>query len=311
MYRSLSEHLKKVVQSSGAQKAAVLVAFVLGLGLVAFAQSGGGWTIQPFPPPNNSGTASAFTFQSPNVYHFTRTDGAFGPVVIWDNSATPGYPYTNDFSMDSINVDGQRDLATYHYNAKTGSYGVSTLLNLDQDSHFILGAATGAGIGSDPHTGDTCIPSSISIGQNGCNLANAMHWTIDGTVNKYQGLATDGNGISTIAKVLNGSVTGGVTNFPVWTTPASGYGAADYYEVSWVGVVTGASPNTTAVATWSFTDESGPNFCTSAQVGFGGVGNRLELTCRFFSVPNSPISFSLGTFGGSPTYVSHVRVLIH
>jgi len=289
------------------QTVILLGVVLLSCGIVALTQAQGGGS---FPPPNNGITG--FTYQTSNsTYHFTRTDGTFSGVVIYDNSAEPGYPSTHDFSMDSVNVDGQRDLATYHYNRNTGSYDLSTLLDLDEDSHFLLGAGSGAGIGSDPSTGDTCIPANISVGGNGCNEANAMHWTIGGTVNKYQGLATDGNGISTIAKVVNGSASGTVSNYPVWTTPSSGYGSTDFYEVSWVGVVTSPAPGAIAGATWNFTDESGLNSCSSPTTAFGSVGNRLELTCRFYSAPNTPVKISVTIIGGSPTYASHLRVMIH
>lgn len=275
---------------------------------VAMAQLTNG--IGSFPPPNNGATALTFS-SSGNAYHLTRTDGSFSPVLIFDNSMEPGYPHTHDFSTDEVNVDGQRVLATYHYNYGTASYNVSTLLDLDEDRHFLLGARSGAGIGSDPTTGDTCIPTDVSVGNNGCSLPNAMHWTIGGTVNRYQGLPTDGNGLSMIAKVVNGSATGPVTNYGVWTTPSSGYGASDFYEISWVGVVTSPSPGATAFAVWNFTDESGPNSCSSGAMFFGATGNRIDLTCRFYSVPNTPIKISVVTAGGNPTYASHVRVIIH
>lgn len=306
--RKSSQLISKLAGSGRIRKTGVLVGFLLFLSLVAFAQSTN-YTIGSFPPPNNG--ATALTYQAPNVYHYTRTDGSFGPVVIYDNSATPGFPATNDFSMDSVNTDGQRDLATYHYNSEKGVYGISSLLDLDQDSHFILGAASGAGIGSDPSTGDTCIPSNILVGNNGCSLANAMHWNIGGTVDKYQGLPTDGNGISTIVKVINGGATGTVDNYLVWTTPSSGYGASEFYEASWVGVVTSPAFAATAVATWNFTDESGPNSCSSQRTAFASVGNRLELRCVFYSQPNTPVSISVTTLGGNPTYGSHLRLLIH
>jgi hypothetical protein len=275
-------------------------------GGVALAQQN---QIGNFPPPNNGQTALTYQASS-NTYHLTRTDGSFSSVLVLDNSMEPGYPNTHDYSTDQVNVDGQRNMATYHYNYTTSSYALSTLLDLDEDSHFLLGAASGAGIGSDPSTGDTCIPANVTVGNNGCSLPNAMHWTIGGTVNKYQGLPTDGNGLSVIAKVINGSATGTVNNYLVWTTPASGYGATDFYEASWVGVVTTASPGASAVAVWNFTDESGPNSCSSGPMQFGAVGNRMDVTCRFYSVPNTRVSVSVVT-GGTPTYASHVRVMIH
>lgn len=290
------------------KRTVLLFVCLLTIAVVALAQQQTG-VIGTFPPPNNG--ATGFTYQaSSNTYHFTRTDGTFSNVVVYDNSAEPGYPDTNDFSTDSVNVDGQRDLATYHYNAQQGGYMLSSLLDLDEDSHFLLGAGSGAGIGSDPSTGDTCIPTNIAVGNNGCSVPNAMHWTIGGTVNRYQGLPTDGNGISTIVRVINGSATGTVSNYSVWTTPANGYGSMDFYEISWVGVVTGAVPGAAARAVWQFTDESGPNSCFSAAAPFGSVGNRLELTCHFYSVPNAPVTISVTTFAGSPTYASHLRVLV-
>ena len=286
----------------------LLVVCLVTVTVVALAQQQTG-VIGTFPPPNNGTTG--FSYQaSSNTYHFTRTDGSFSNVLVFDNSAEPGYPNTHDFSTDSVNVDGQRDLATYHYNSQAGGYMLSSLLDLDEDSHFLLGAASGAGIGSDPSTGDTCIPTNISVGNNGCSVPHAMHWTIGGTVNRYQGLPTDGNGIVSIVRVINGSATGTVDNYNVWTTPVTGYGALDYYELSWVGVVTGAAPAAVARASWQFSDESGPNSCSSPTTGFGAVGNRLELTCHFYSIPNTPVTISVETFGGNPTYASHLRVLI-
>jgi hypothetical protein len=214
--------------------------------------------------------------------------------------------------MDAVNTDGQRELITYHFNNRTGNYEKSSQLNLDQDYHFALGSFNGGGIGSDPSTGDTCIP--INILANGtCNVPSSLHINSQGAVSQYLGLPLDpgGHGTSTIARAVNGSATGTVSNWPTWTTPASGYGASDFYEVSWVGVVTSGATGTSAVATWTFTDESGPNSCSSANTAFGFVGNRLELTCRFYSMPSTPINLSVTTMGGSPTYASHLRVIIH
>lgn len=285
----------------------LLVVFLLGIAIVALAQQTGG--IGSFPPPNNGLTG--FTYQaSNNTFHFTRTDGTFSSVLVFDNSAEPGYPYTNDFSIDAVNVDGQRNLTTYHYNTQMGNYEISSLMDLDQDGHFSLGGSGGGGIASDPNTGDTCIPYNATV-NGACNVPNSMHITVGGTVSRYQGLPTSGNGISSIAKVIDGTAAGTVTNYPVWTIPASGYGASDYYEVSWVGVVTTPVFNTKVIATWNFTDDSGPNSCSSPLASFTRVGDRLELTCHFYSAPSTLVSISVMTYGGSPTYASHVRVIIH
>jgi hypothetical protein len=288
----------------------LLVVFLLTLGIVALAQQQTG-VIGTFPPPNNGVTG--FTYQaSSNTYHFTRTDGTFSSVLVFDNSATPGYPTTNDFSTDAVNSDGQRDMITYHYNSATASYGISSSLNLDQDGHFSLGSSSGGGVGSDPTTGDTCIPIN-ALANGPCNVPGALHINSQGTVSQYLGLPLDtgGRGTSMIARALNGMATGTVSNYLVWTTPSAGYGATDLYEVSWVGVVTEPATGTRAMATWSFTDESGPNSCSSALTAFGTPGNRLELTCRFYSMANTPINLSITAAGGSPMYASHLRVIIH
>jgi hypothetical protein len=286
----------------------LLVVIVLALGIVALAQSG---SIGTFPPPNNGSTG--FTYESSNnTYHFTRTDGTFSGMVIFENSAAPGYPNTHDFSVDGVNVDGQRNLITYHYNHNLGSYGVSSLMDLDQDGHFSLGASGGGGIASDPYSGDTCIPyNALALGA--CNVPTSLHIDPSGRVSQYLGLSLDSgaNGTSTIARAINGTVTGTVSNYPVWTVPAKGYGASDFYELSWVGVVTSPANGAAATATWNFTDESGSNSCSSPLTAFGSVGNRLELTCRFYSIPNTPVNISVTTVSGSPTYASHLRVIIH
>jgi len=288
----------------------LLLAAVLSIVMVAAPQT---TTTGNFPPPNNGSTA--LTYQSSNsTYHFTRTDGTFSNVLVFDNSSSPGYPLTNDFSADSVNVDGQRDMITYHYDSSTQSYQRSSLLNLDQDGHFALGSSSGGGIASDPATGDTCIPYNIlaNVEQPVCNVPSSLHINTQGKLSQYMGLPLDagGNGTSTIAKAINGSASGTVSNYLAWTTPANGYGATEYYEVSWVGVVTSPASGNTAVATWNFTDESGPNSCSSGLVTFGSVGNRLELTCRFFSAPNTPVSITV-SMAGNPTYASHFRVIIH
>jgi hypothetical protein len=288
----------------------LLLAVVLTVVMVAVPQPPAGG-IGYFPPPNNGTTG--FTYQpSSNTYHFTRTDGTFSNVLVFDNSLTPGFPNTNDFSADSVNTDGQRDMITYHYNSATSSYQKSSLLNLDQDGHFALGSSSGGGIGSDPSSGDTCIPVNI-LANGPCNVPSSLHINSQGKFSQYQGLPLDGggNGMSTIVKAVNGTASGSVNNYLAWTTPATGYGATEFYEVSWVGVVTSPAPGTTAAVTWNFIDESGPNSCSSPLAVFGSVGNRLELTCRFYSSPNTPVSVSVLTMGGSPTYGSHLRVIIH
>src|SRR5208282_1442391 len=122
-----------------------------------------------------------------------------------------------------------------------------------------------------------------------------------GAISQYLGLPLDtgGNGTSMIARAINGSATGTVSNYPVWTTPSSGYGASDFYEISWIGVITTPAFGARANATWNFTDESGPNSCSSGATAFGTPGNRIELTCRFYSMANTQVSLSATTIGGS------------
>ena len=288
----------------------LVVVALLTLVIVALAQAQTG-VIGTFPPPNNGTTG--FTYQpSTNTYHFTRTDGTFSNMLVFENSAEPGYPFTNDFSADSVNVDGQRDLITYHYNTDKESYAISSLLDLDEDGHFSLGSSSGGGIATDPGTGDTCIPYNALV-NGACNVPAALHVASTGQISQYLGLPLDtgGRGTSMIARAVNGSATGTVNDYLAWTTPAAGYGASDFYEVSWVGVVTTPSNGARAVATWNFTDESGPNSCSSVAMAFGAPGNRLELSCRFYSVPNTPVNLSVMTLGGNPTYASHLRVIIH
>ena len=286
------------------KRVVLLVVILLGVALVALAQT----QISAWAPPNDGQTHLTYDVQH-RAYHLTRTDGTFGYVMIYDNSAEPGYPNTHDFSAEAVNVDGQHSIVTYHWNVATQSYIVSSAIDLDEDGHFSLGAGNGGGIATDPNTGDTCIPYNANI-IGACNVPNALHIAAGGTITQYLGLTTSGHGISPIVSVIDGSAMGSVANYLVWTTPSSGYGATEYYEVSWVGVVTSPSLGGNAVATWSFTDESGPNSCSSPLTPFGAAGNRIELTCHFYSVPNTPVKISVMT-SGSPTYASHLRVIIH
>jgi hypothetical protein len=159
-------------------------------------------------------------------------------------------------------------------------------MDLDQDGHFSVGGSSGGGIATDPATGDTCIPYN-ALARGACNVPTALHINSNGKVSQYMGLALDpgANGTSLIAKAVNGSATGTVSNYLAWTTPSSGYGASDFYEVSWVGVVTGPANGAAATATWNFTDESGPNSCSSPLTPFGSVGNRLQPAPRLNSHP--------------------------
>lgn len=282
----------------------LLVVILLAVALVALAQT----QIDTWAPPNDGQTHLTYDVQH-RTYHLTRTDGTFGSVMIYDNSAEPGYPNTHDFSTDAVNVDGQRSMVTYHWNNLTQAYVVSSAMDLDQDGHFSLGGGSGGGIATDPNTGDTCIPYNANVNGN-CNVPNSLHIAAGGTITQYLGLPTAGHGISPIVSFIDGSATGSVGNYLVWTTPSSGYGATEFYELSWVGVVTTSSLGGTAVATWSFTDQSGPNSCSSPLSQFGAVGNRIELTCHFYSVPNSPVKISVMT-NGNPTYGSNLRVIIH
>lgn len=282
----------------------LLVVILLGVALVALAQT----QISAWAPPNDGQTH--LTYDVPHrTYHLTRTDGTFGNVLIYDNSAEPGYPNTHDFSADVVNVDGQHSIVTYHWNSLTQAYIVSSAIDLDQDGHFSIGGGNGGGIATDANTGDTCIPYNANA-NGACNVPNSLHIAAGGTITQYLGLATAGHGVSPIVNVVDGTATGSVGNYLVWTTPSTGYGAAEFYEVSWVGVVTSPSLGSTAVATWSFTDQSGPNSCSSPLTQFGAVGNRIELTCHFYSVPNTTIKMSVMT-NGSPTYASNLRVIIH
>ena len=288
----------------------LVVVFMLALGILATAQSGG-LTIGTFPPLNNGMTS--LTYQgSDNTFHFTRTDGTFSGVLIFDNSAEPGYPNTHDLSVDSVNVDGQRNIGTYHYDYNKAGYVVSSVMDLDQDGHFSVGGSGGGGIANDPYTGDTCIPYNV-LANGACNVPSSLHIASNGKVSQYLGMALDSgaNGVSTIVRAINGSATGTVTSYPVWTVPAKGYGASDFYELSWVGVVMSPSRGAAAVAAWNFTDSSGPNSCSSQLTAFGSVGDRLELTCRFYSVPGTPVTITVTTISGSPTYASNLRVIIH
>ena len=267
-----------------------------------------------FPPPNTGATTLTYK-TSNNTFHFTRTDGVFSNMVIFDNSADPCFAQgSNDFTGIASNSDGQTNFETFHNAGSCGtpSYIVSSLLDLDQDSHFVLGAGTATGIGSSPTTFDTCIPTNITVGADGCSIANALHINTGGTIIKYQGLTLGGNGIIGLGTPTDGSASGTVTSFVAWTTPATGYGAAAFYEVSWVGTVSSAGAGETATATWNFTDETGANSCTSGSVPFGATHVRIDLTCRFFSAANTQVKLTVTTSTGTtPTYTSHIRINIH
>jgi hypothetical protein len=289
-------------------KTTVIVVCLLLAGFVLISLPVGGQT-GGFPAPNDGGTH--LTYDSAHrTYHLTRTDGTFGSVLRFENSAAPGYPNTNDFSTEDINVDGQTNLCTYHWFGT--KYIVSSCLNLDQDGHFSLGGGNLGGIANDPGTGETCIPTNVNLIGN-CNVPTALKIGSGGQVTSYLGLTvSNGNGISTNpAHAGNTALTGNVSDYVAWITPASGYGAQQMYEIVWVGVVVSASPGATAFATWNFTDDSGRNSCSSPSLPFGALGDRIELTCHFFSVPNSQIRLSVTIRGGSPTYSSQEVVLIH
>lgn len=293
-------------------KTILMVLFLLLAGFVLVSLPVGGQTggMGSYPPPGGTNGTFLTYDASHRTYHLTRTDGIFGSVLRFENSAEPGYPNTNDFSTDDVNVDGQRNLCTYHWNGS--SYIVSSCLDLDQDGHFSLGGGSLGGIANDPATGETCIPTDANL-PGGCNVPTALRINSSGQVSQYLGLTvSNGDGITTNpAHAGNTSLTGNVSNFVAWTTSASGYGAQQMYEVVWVGVVVSPSPGATAFARWDFTDDSGPNSCFGPSSPFGVVGNRIELTCHFFSVPNSQIKLSVVITGGNPTYSSQEVVLIH
>src|SRR5215469_2295080 len=116
------------------KRTVLLVVILLGIALVAFAQT----QINTWTPPNDGQTHLSYDVAH-RAYHLTRTDSTFGSVLIYDNSAEPGYPNTHDFSTDYVNVDGQHSIVTYHWNNLTQAYIVSSSLDMDQDGHFSIG----------------------------------------------------------------------------------------------------------------------------------------------------------------------------
>jgi hypothetical protein len=273
--------------------------------------------------PTTSGGDTAHTSlnysNSQSAFFLVQNDGAFDPVLYIVNSATPGYlAGTGDYHEVSVNVDGQVDYTTHHWNGS--AFQISSLLDLDQDSHFGLASFSGGGIADDPITGDTCIPASVT--PISCK-ALAEHISSAGIMNQYLGVATVGIGHAGVevfrsiaSRSTNLSFTipplAGGANTTAAACPSSGAncpGSLGLYDVVTLFTVSVAGTASTLLAQISYTDDVqaqtnkpclliGPGGVTTTAQSMVNVGDTMTADCKIWAAANTNITL-VWTFAGT------------
>jgi hypothetical protein len=226
---------------------------------------------------------------------FTDNTGTWHAPLAMTNSAAP----SDSVVEFTVNTDDQFVIQTY------GGGNPTSLLDVDVDGSAALYGSAGGGIGVDANTGDTCIPSTRPSPCSPTSLRVAS----SGVLTQYMGQPTAGNGMPTILYYADTSLSGSFGPYTIFTTSASGYGSSGLYRLTGYMTVTTASNGSTMQFQASYYDESGLQSQTSgAPIPFQSVGEKLPFSFVIYSQANSPISISMVTLGGNPTYTVHLRL---
>jgi len=244
----------------------------------------------------SAGLGGIMTYDPQNEWIlFTDKTGTWHAPLAITNSAAP----SDSVVEFTVNTDDQFVIQQY------AGGNPQSFLDLDSDGSASIYGSGGGGVGVDGASGDTCIPSTRP---NPCSTL-ALRVNTDGVLTQYQGQATFGNGMSTILYSADATLSGSFGPYTIFTTNASGYGSGGMYRISGYMTVTSSAPAATMQFMAMYSDESGPQAETSGNpVPFGGVGEKLPFSTVFYCMPGTPISISLVTLGGSPSYTFHIRL---
>jgi hypothetical protein len=228
---------------------------------------------------------------------FTDKTGTWHAPLAITNAAAP-----KDSVIElTVNTDDQFVLQAYSGGTP------KSFLDVDVNGSASLYGSAGGGVGVDNNTGDTCIPSTVP---SPCG-PTSLHVNPDGMVDQYLGQTTAGRGISTILYSADATLTGSFGPYTIFTTNTTqGYnGSNGMYRVTGYMTVTGAAPGSSAQFVMNYTDEAIAQYQnTGTPVTFQSVGDKLPFNFEFYSVAGQPITISILTTGGSPTYTFHVRL---
>lgn len=228
------------------------------------------------------------------------TGGIFGQwlaVEYYANAAS----FPNVVSAFTVDQEGHFEMQTLK-NCST-QCGVSTLLNLDMDSHVDLWGSAGGGLSTNLQ-GDTCLASTSG----GCGN---IRISANGGFSQYKGLpALSGSGMPFIVYgVRTTLLTVSFGPFALFTAPANVYGANALYEVTGYAVATNSQPDSTLVVTINYTDTQGTKSQSTSSVPFSAAGTILPFRFILQSSPSNPISFTATTSPGA-TYNVQVGVTV-
>jgi hypothetical protein len=144
----------------------------------------------------------------------------------------------------------------------------------------------------------------VAMGQN-CAAAG---FADTGALIKYQGLAAlAGHGLPFIVYGATDANSPSLSNYTIFTTPPSGYGAANLYRISFYSVETTAVSGAALSYTVSYADESGANSQSSRTLDMSSVGARSVYTTTFCAVAGSTIQIST-TLVNSPVFKFYVTL---
>ena len=228
------------------------------------------------------------------------TGGIFGQwlaVQYYANAAS----FPDVVSAFTVNQDGQFEMQTLK-NCKAQCV-VSTLLNLDMDGHVDLWGSAGGGLSTNIQ-GDTCLAST----NGGCGN---IRISANGGFSQYKGLsAVSGNGMPFVAYgTPPTSLAGSFGPYTLFTAPSGSYGANALYEVTGYAVATNSVQNSTLQITIGYADGQGARSQSTAPIAFSSAGAILPFRFILQSAPNSPITFTSATAGGT-TYNVQVSVTV-
>jgi hypothetical protein len=288
-------------------------------------------------PPQATSPAGQFIF-----YGADGTSLSSSPVVTWDGVNmqmvfTPNITSGAQDFMDWVSPVGPQYCAgepgehqleldidgTYYFKGYCSGLRNEEIFD-NQGNITFFGSTSGTLAGGwavDYTNGDTCI---VYINHDGTQPSNAgtcgdvatRFNNITGLVTQYAGMASASNptgpassGFPFILRSIDANQTGSVTNYPIYTTAASGYGGPGMYRLEAYIVEMAAAPNATMQFTVSYNDgQANQTLMSGPPVLFDTQGYFVNFSQPFYVTGNASVLVSTVTTN-SPAYHAVLRLI--
>jgi hypothetical protein len=221
--------------------------------------------------------------------------GQIGMPLTFMNAASQ----STSFAQVTQTADGHWQLQVFH------SGSLQTKLDARADGPISLASKAlnnSIGVGPDALS---CVGQPYADENGNCV---ATGFATGGMVVRYRNLASiAGDGFPFIVYGASAASSPNLTNYVLFTTPTTGYGAATLYRITFYSVETGVAPEGTLTYTVSYTDESGTNSQTSEAFPMATSGAKAVYTTLFSAVGGTNITISTA-LGSSPLFKFYVTL---